>query len=135
MASELPQVLISPVDVVFASPPWGGPGYAQSGATFSMFSQQVIGANRTVAALIATVVPLLRPQGVLALFLPKNLDIGELARSNLPHVFHVEVEANYQRCRVKDHGRTAPSGKYVLHESSKVFCLLKGVTVYLRRRA
>lgn len=66
--------------------------------------------------LLLVLVRMLSPSGVLALFLPKNLDVGEIARSTLPELFHVEVEANYQRCLKKPGGRVIVS-EYTFEES------------------
>lgn len=55
----------------------------------------MLGDGAAVIDLMLVLVRLLSPNGVLALFLPRNLDVGELARSTLPDLFQMEVEANY----------------------------------------
>lgn len=65
-------------DVVFMSPPWGGPNYSQS-STFDVFAQMpAMGVS--LARLLEVALSVVAPcDGVVAVFLPRNTNLVQLA--------------------------------------------------------
>ena len=61
-----------PIDVVFASPPWGGPDYSAQGTTFDL--------NRLTPLPGSELLPLLRSLTPhVGIFLPRSTDLDQLA--------------------------------------------------------
>lgn len=87
------------VDVLFMSPPWGGPKY-QHVTTFDCF-YPLVGFNASLLSLMDTALQCVRKQrGVVAAFLPRNTDLEQLA-SAVPEGAVWEVERAYVNNKLK----------------------------------
>lgn len=89
-------------DMVFMSPPWGGPAYLQAGSTFNL-REPFGGLPVNLAGLIEAAASALRPphrarrgqlrRGMLCIFLPRNSDLSHVAEA-VPDGAKWEVERN-----------------------------------------
>ncbi|KXZ46728.1 hypothetical protein GPECTOR_41g693 [Gonium pectorale] len=87
------------VDVLFTSPPWGGPKY-QHVHTFDVF-YPLVGFNKSLAHLLGVTLDCVQQQdGVVAAFLPRNTDLSQLA-SCVPEGAVWEVERAYVNNKLK----------------------------------
>eukprot|EP00884_Botryococcus_braunii_P009751 jgi/Botrbrau1/18778/Bobra.0386s0095.1 len=87
-------------DIVFMSPPWGGPQYVSMAETFNI--DDIGGMNKSLKQLIEAASASLRnpSHGTVIVFLPRNTPLQQL-REHLPNGYVCEVERAVLNLRLK----------------------------------